>query len=379
MWDPKLLIRLLPLSLLFIVLSLQLNGQDMPEINRTPVKIGIIGLEHSHVHWLLGRPDRGDLEIVGIVEADEAVWQQYASQYKLSDDLHFTELEKMLKKAKPEGVCVFTSIDKHLPVVEACAKKGIHVLLEKPTALNAEEVRQMQEAARKRGILILTNYETSFYGSVNQAFKIANVNEQLGKINKIVVQTGHQGPKEIGVGPEFLSWLTDPQRNGGGALMDFGCYGANLSTWLAKGERPLSVTAVTQQLKTDTTYQKVDDEATIIITYSDFQTIIEASWNWPDNRKILKLFGTTGYLECLDAENMRMVTELHPKDMKIPAPKVRAPMDDPFSYFAFALRGRKPVKPTDLAALELNLTVMEILDAARLSAQTGKTVELPQY
>ncbi len=72
---------------------------------------------------------------------------------------------------------------------------------------------------------------------------------RIGDIRKIVVHDGHNGPKEINVQPEFLNWLVDPKLNGGGALFDFGCYGADLATWLMDGQRPLSVTAVTQQLK----------------------------------------------------------------------------------------------------------------------------------
>ena len=50
---------------------------------------------------------------------------------------------------------------------------------------------------------------------------------------------GHRGPKEINVQPEFFGWLTDPVKNGGGALFDFGCYGANLMTWMMDNQRPL--------------------------------------------------------------------------------------------------------------------------------------------
>ena len=55
-----------------------------------------------------------------------------------------------------------------------------------------------------------------------------------------MVHDGHQGPKEIGVPPEFLNWLTDPAQNGAGALYDFGCYGVDLMTWLMHGETPLT-------------------------------------------------------------------------------------------------------------------------------------------
>jgi predicted dehydrogenase len=154
-------------------------------------------------------------------------------------------------------------------------------MVEKPLSVNLDEARQMETLANKYGIHLLTNYETTWYGSNQKAF---NQLDALGDIRKIVVHDGHQGPKEIGVNKEFLDWLTDPVKNGGGALMDFGCYGANLITWLMKGERPQAVVAITQQIKPEV-YPKVEDEATIIVTYPKAQGIIQASWNWPYNRK----------------------------------------------------------------------------------------------
>ena len=67
-----------------------------------------------------------------------------------------------------------------------------------------------------------------------------------GEIRKMVAMDGHEGPKEINVQPEFLAWLTDPVKNGAGALFDFGCYGANLMTWLMDNQRPIKVTAIAQ-------------------------------------------------------------------------------------------------------------------------------------
>ena len=85
----------------------------------------------------------------------------------------------------------------------------------------------------------------------------------------------------------------DPVLNGGGALMDFGCYGADLITWLMDGQRPTSVTAVTQQLKPEV-YPRVDDDATIILSYPHTQGVIQASWNWPIGRKDMDIYGVTG-------------------------------------------------------------------------------------
>ena len=117
---------------------------------------------------------------------------------------------------------------------------------------------------------------------------------RIGDVRRVVVHDGHQGPQEIGVPPEFLKWLTDPAQNGAGALYDFGCYGADLMTWLMQGEAPLTVTAVTNHDKPQL-YPHVDDDATIILAYPHAQAIIQAVWNWPFGRKDMEVYGATGY------------------------------------------------------------------------------------
>jgi predicted dehydrogenase len=121
----------------------------------------------------------------------------------------------------------------------------------------------------------------------------------------VVVHDGHRGPKEIAVGPEFLNWLTDPRLDGAGALYDFACYGADLTTWLMNGQRPLSVTAVTQTIKPEI-YPQVDDEATILLTYPKAQAIVQASWNWPFDRKDLEVYGQTGYVKTIKKDEIEV-------------------------------------------------------------------------
>jgi predicted dehydrogenase len=195
--------------------------------------------------------------------------------------------------------------------------------------------------------------------------------ESFGDIRKIVVHDGHQGPKEIGVDPEFLEWLTDPYYNGAGALTDFGCYGANLSTWLHDGAMPNEVSAVTQQIKPDI-YPKVDDEATIILTYDKSQTIIQASWNWNYSRKDIEIYGKSGFIKCLDRSNMRVMRTGTQEESPLQAPTLETPFDDPFRYFMAVIRGDVVPGPEDLSSIENNLIVMAILQGAITSARSGK-------
>ena len=253
-----------------------------------PLRVGIAGLVHGHVGGFLNQSlHRSDIQIVGIAEPDSQVASQYQNKYGLDRGLLFTDLEDMLRKTHPQAVLAYTNTFDHRRVVEICARYGIHVMMEKPLAVSIDDARAIASAAKQGKIHVLVNYETTWYRSNTAAYDLVHTNA-LGEVRKVVIHDGHRGPKEIGVQPEFLAWLSDPKLNGGGALFDFGCYGADLMTWIM-GQRPTAVTAVTQQIKPDV-YPRVDDEATIVLTYPKAQAIIQASWNWPFDRKDMEIY-----------------------------------------------------------------------------------------
>jgi len=342
-------------------------------LQKEPVRLGVAGLTHGHVGWILGREPQDDIQMVGIFEPNRQLAEKFSKRFGFPMQLVYNNLEEMLEDVKPEAVTAFNSIFEHLAVVEACAPRGIHVMVEKPLAVSVEHARKMSKLARTHGIHVLTNYETTWYASTAEAYRRVHIEQEIGEIRKIVVHDGHSGPQEIGVGPEFLSWLTDPIMNGGGASIDFGCYGANLITWLMKGEKPLSVTAVFQQMKPEI-YREVDDEATILVTYPRTQGIIQASWNWPFSRKDLEIYGQTGYVNTVDSQRMRIRLKGAKSEEEIEAHQSEGAFQDPFSFFAAVVRGDHTVAPRDLSALETNVTVVQILEAARISASQGKTV-----
>lgn len=338
-----------------------------------PLKVGVIGLSHSHVHWLLGG-GFDEIEIVGIVESNKELAGRYMNQYGLSMDLVFDSMDEMINHTKPEAVTAFGSIYEHLEVVEKCAPLGIHIMVEKPLAVSTEHAIKMKSLVDKHKVFLMTNYETTWYASNHRTHKIIE-NGTIGEPFKIIVRDGHQGPKEIGVNQEFLDWLTDPKLNGGGAIMDFGCYGSNLITWLMNGQKPNSVTAFTQQIKPNI-YPKVDDDATIILNYPKTQGIIQASWNWPYSRKDMEVYGKTGAVFADTANNMRIRLENDKTEKTIKLEPRKNPYNNPFSYFAAAIRGKIEVSKTDLSSLENNMIVVEILEAAKKSAKAGKTIYL---
>lgn len=337
-----------------------------------PLRVAIVGLVHGHVHGFLNQYQHSsEIEIVGVVEPDAQLRAAAAKRYGFAASEMFADLEEMIAKVHPQAVLVYTNTYDHRRVVEVCARHDVHVMMEKPLAVSLDDALAIEKAASSAKINVLVNYETSWYRSNHAAYDLVHEGG-LGEIRKVVVHDGHKGPKEIGVEPEFLSWLTDPQLNGGGALFDFGCYGADLMTWLMDGQRPQTVTAVTQQIKPEI-YSRVDDEATIVLTYPKTQAIIQASWNWPIDRKDMEVYGQRGQVITVKRDEIR-VHRAEQDEHQIPAGPIAPPYDDELSYFrAVILDG---AKPDALSSLETNVTVTEILDAARRSAKEGKTVHL---
>src|SRR5262249_29635189 len=137
-----------------------------------------------------------------------------------------------LDKVKPEAVATFTSTYDHPAIVEACAARHIPVMMEKPLAVSMEHARAIQRAVQSGSIPVVINYETTWYKSHQAMWDLIKHQQAAEKIRKMVAMDGHEGPREINVQPEFFAWLTDPVKNGAGALFDFGCYGANLMTWM---------------------------------------------------------------------------------------------------------------------------------------------------
>jgi predicted dehydrogenase len=343
-----------------------------PEASRPPVRLAVVGLVHDHARLLFPMlVGRSDVQLVGIVEPDQEVAAYYKGHFPLPDALFFPSFASLLATTRVQAVATFTSTADHRRVVEMCAPLGIDVMMEKPLAANLADARAISEAARRGGIQVVVNFETTWYPSNRLAYDLVNRQHAIGDLRKILVQDGNQGPQGIKTTPYFFKWLTDPAQ-GGGALRDFGCYGADLVTWLMEGRRPTSVLAVTQNFQ-GAIYPNVEDESTIILTYPSAQAIVQASWNWPYGRKDMEIYGRNGSAIVPNRDVVR-VRVGDSEEKILAAPALRPPEEDQLAYLAAVVRNE--IRPSGLSSLEVNLVVTEILDAARESARTGCRVDL---
>jgi predicted dehydrogenase len=369
--------RLLPAAILAAALASfagPARAAQAPSEPR-PVRLAIAGLVHGHVRgFLRALNGRTDVQLVGIAEPDAALRRTVLAEHGLAPELGFESLDDLLARARPEAVAAFTTTADHVAVVKSAALRRVHVMMEKPLAVSNADAQAISRAAGESGIHVIVNYETTWYPSLREAYRLMKRERAGGELRKLVAMDGHQGPKEIGVGPEFLRWLTDPVQNGAGALFDFGCYGANIMTWLMDGARPRSVRALTQQIKPQI-YPRVDDEATILLEYPRAQAIIQASWNWPFNRKDVEVYGERAYAIATGGDGLRVRLPDATETTRTPA-ILPADERDSISYLAAVVRGR--IEPQGRSSLANNVIVTEILEAARESARTGRAVSLPQ-
>lgn len=348
-------------------------------------KMAVVSLMHAHVWLHLGTMLQGDkVKLVGVAETRPELLQRAmrtdvipqtnnVTRPGVPEDLIFADWKKMIDETKPDIVWAFTETNRHLEVVEYCAPRGIHVMVEKPLAATFAEALAIQRLAREHGIQVLTNYGSTWRGA-NQAVKEAVDSGAIGKVFRLRATAGHGGPGDPRRS-SFAAWLADPVQNGGGALMDFGCYSVLWATWL-KG-RPESVYATSLQMKPDM-FPNVEDHSTIILNYKDGTAIFEASWSLPPRAPSgNEIFGTEGSIVMGRTIELRKAGGRQGRQapQEIQAASLPPELSEPIAYMVHRLSTKQPVD--GLSALDLNVTVNEVLEAAKLSIKTGKAVPLP--
>jgi predicted dehydrogenase len=371
------LIRTAPLLGLFLFCANLLLGAGgvMPRAaSSAKTHLAVVGLDHDHVWELLKHmSDEPDAQLVAIADQHPALVERAKARVPANVQF-YSDYVRMLDEAKPDAVFVTTENDKHLEILRECAKRHIHYSVEKPMATSAADAREMERLADQAGIKLMVNYWNAWVAPSHELFRRVQSGE-IGSVRKMIVEYGHQGPKEIGVSSYFADWLYDPVKNGGGAIVDFGCYGAEWAVWL-KG-RPTRVFATTLKLKTDQ-HNSVDDDATIVLEYPDANVVIEASWDWPYGMDRVQVFGNKGSLTA-DSDKVFFRSAKTRESAGLEGESVKVDVlpregSNPVAYFLSRIRTNAAVE--DPVSARLNVQVVEILSAAQASLASGHAEEL---
>ncbi len=342
-------------------------------ISMTPLaartRIGFVGLRHSHC-WrqLQNVSNVAEAEFVGVAESEPELVEE-AKKYR--PEAYYTDdYRTLVSQRKPEIVWAFVENNRHREVLEYMAPLGIHVIFEKPLASTYDDAVAMQEIARENQVKVMTNYQMAWWPT-NHEIKRQAVLGKVGDVWRLHGIVGHGGPGGKGArGKYFFDWLTDPIRNGAGALVDFGCYNAIWALWF-KG-MPDTVYATVNRLQRER-FPKVEDNSVMLLAYPDGVGIFEGSWDLPRGFQDLDVFGRHGSLS-MNRNGVEYRAGRKPPE-RIEATPLTPETDDPIRYMIDRVVNDKPLD--HIVAIDINVQAVEILEAAKQSIREGRAVRLP--
>jgi len=335
-----------------------------------PVRIAIVGFVHGHgVGILQELLANKNVEVVGIADPHPDIREAAA---KLAPNVPlYDDYWKLLDEKKPDAAWSFVPNNEHLEVTRQCARRGISLVFEKPMAASYDQARQMLQLARDHHISLMINYQMAWWPENYTAHDLAE-NGDLGKIWRVRAIIGHGGPAnddpQDRVSQRFWEWLND-EKQGGGALLDFTCYGAVWLRWYLG--LPTSVYAITTHTRPEE-YQ-TNTNATVLARFSDNRVgIIEGSWDLPRSFQDVEVFGNKGSVYMARLK----VDEVVGKDRKdVHVANLPPERQNPVSYLVNRLQTKQPIE--GMVSAEFNVDAMEIVEAARRSAASGQPVSLP--
>jgi predicted dehydrogenase len=344
------------------------------------MRIGVLGLTHDHVWPNLRALAAGELgRLVAVAEPDPALRAKLASLYD-GIELH-PEYEALLSRSDLDAVLVFSDNRRSVDLARHALERGLPAMIEKPMAADLAGAEALLATAQASGQPLMVNWPVAWRPSIRQALEQVRAG-LVGEPIRISYRGGHAGPREFGCSPQFCEWLYDPQRNGGGVVVDYGGYGALLCGALLG--QPRSVLAVAANLRKSDL--PAEDNAIVALEYARALGLFELSWTQIGNQPPYGLIvsgdrGTLlvhqpkaagegqpagpGHLELVgSAESRRIEPSALPDDQR----------DGP-TYFLSRLRSGGPIE--GLVTPQAGRDAQEIIEASLRSALLGGRVRLP--
>jgi len=289
--------------------------------------------------------------------------------YKQYDDY-----EKLLDKNQIDIALVCAENALHPVVMEKILRRGIHVVVEKPLAVTMEGTLRIARAAKEGNAKVITNWPIAWNAGVRTAKKILDSGE-IGKLFKYYYRNADSlGPFSYG------QTMSDPEKGrewwhqaepGGGAMLDYCCYGASTSCWFI-GQTPQAAYGIKANF--DSPYGSADDYASITVRFPGAIAQLEGSWTTVNsgvpNGPLL--FGLKGTIVVRGDGTVEIYKKRHNNtpDQIIQAESLPAGRETLAEETLHHLDTGEPLFP--LLDLPLNMAAMSILDAGGRSAKSGK-------
>lgn len=319
------------------------------------LRVGVAGLIHGHVWGLIDSWQKVEgARLVAVADATPLL-----DHARKKFDRSYEDWREMLEKEDLDALVVTSDNVESAEIAVQALKKGVPCLVEKAMAAHAKDADRMLDAARESGKLLMINWPLAWSASIYELKKLIDA-DTVGPVFHMRYRNGHHGPREIGCDPYFVGWLYDEDRSGGGAIADFGCYGAVLARWMFGV--PDSVFAYRGNFTKD--YDVADDFAVILLKYPKATVVLEASWatRGTDGSGNPVVLGRDGTL----AVHGNTIHQSGVRTAEHEAPGL--PITSPAEYFLSCLRSG--TEPQGILNAEIAADACRILDAAIESTRT---------
>ncbi len=329
-------------------------------------QLGVAGLVHDHVWAELAKwKETGQVDIVAAADPNAPLQERIANEFGVQQ--LFSSVTEMLENSEVDILQVCTSNAGALEVIEAAAERKIPVVLEKPMAATLEQADRMLSAMEEAGVLFFVNWPNRWRPPTLRAWEQIQQGV-IGEVFQARVRMAHRGPREFGCSDYFCDWLYDASQNGGGALIDYCCYGAAAFRYLFG--MPQAVQAVAGRLAKEDI--NVEDNAAITLLYEKRFAIAEASWSQIPSYHDAVYLGSKGTL-WTDAGKMWVAYE-EGEQRELPVePLPEGHRTGPESFLACLKSGESP---GDVCSPQICRDVQEILQSGLQAAQTGQRIQL---
>jgi len=376
------------------------------------IRLGMVGGGQGAfigaVHRIAARIDDQYELVAGALSSEPKRAIASALEIGIAPDRAYGSYEEMAKAEakRPDGieaVAIVTPNHMHAGPAKAFLKAGIHVICDKPLALNVREAKELVAAAKKSGKVFALTHNYTGYPMIRQARAMVAAGD-LGEIRLVQAEYAQDWLTEPieKTGQKQAAWRTDPKRSGaGGALGDIGTHAYNLSCFVTG----LTLDSLLADLTSFVKGRKLDDNDGILLRWKGgAKGMLWASQVAPGNENglALRVYGTKGGLSWRQenpnllwftpfGQQTRLVTRGGAGSGAEAARLTRVPPGHPEGYLegfaniyaevARAIRaardGRKSDKDVIFPTVEDGLKGMEFVEAAvKSSAKGGKWVKV---
>jgi predicted dehydrogenase len=255
-----------------------------------PVRIAVIGCgkisERASLPNLVNYKKKAKVKV--LCDIVEARAKALKSKFKVTGADIVKDWKKALSRKDIDAVFVNTPNYLHEEMAIGAARKGKHILVEKPISITPEAADRMIKAA-KAGSVYLMVEQTQRFDPVHQAAKKVIDSGILGRIHNIKGRIGHAGPEYWSEGKAH--WFYDRKKSGGGAMIDIGVHITDLIRWFA-GKKIAEVFATIRTIEKPV---RVDDNATVLFRFEDgSKGEIECSWTTRPYEVMTWVYGSKG-------------------------------------------------------------------------------------